>query len=39
MNKFFYFVSIENPLAATFFKNFLLFFEQFLFCLPPPEID
>ena len=22
-----------NPLAATFVRNFLLFFEQFLFCL------
>ena len=34
----YYFVSIPNPLAVKSLTNFLLFFENFLFCLPPPEI-
>ena len=35
----YYFVSTPNPLAVKSLTNFLLFFENFLFCLPPPEID
>ena len=34
----YYFVSTPNPLAATFFRSFLLFCEIFLFGLPPPEL-
>ena len=38
----YYLVSTPNPFAATFFRNFLVFCEIFLFyflvfALPPPE--
>ena len=33
----YYFVGTPNPLAATFFRNFLPFCEIFLFCLRETE--